>query len=101
MRAPRNAADSIEPAPVADAIAASVDAARPATWRSVADSGEARTTEKSRPALTARAHRRKLAHPDAAVGPTIRCGLTRDRTAAGVCPLTAQAARASAIAPAE
>ncbi len=59
------------------------------------------TTGKSRPARTARDHRRRLAQPAAAVAPTIRSGLTRARTSAGANSATLQSASASAMAPAE
>ncbi len=83
MLAPRNAADSTASPPELGAYAASVVAARAATWRRVASAGSCRTTGKSRPAQTALDHRRRLAHPAAAVTPTIRSGLTRRRTSAG------------------
>ena len=87
--------------PAPGAHAASVVAARAATWRSEASPGSARTTGNSRQARTALDHRRRLAQPAAAVAPTMVKGLTRRRTSGGASPVTPQSANASAMAPAE
>lgn len=100
MLAPRNAADPSESPPEAGAQAASVVAARAATWRRRAPAGSARTDGKSWPARTARDQRRSEAHPAAAVAPTILNGLTRFRITAAGWPPQPQSASASAIAPA-
>lgn len=100
MLAPRNAADSIGSPPEAGAQAASVVAARAATWRSRAPGGSARTIGKSWPNRTALDQRRSEAHPAAAVAPTTLNGLTRRRTTAAGWPPQPQSASASAMAPA-
>ena len=100
MLAPWNAADSIASPPEPGAQAASVVAARAATWRRLAPSGSARTCPKSLPEPTARAHRRSEAHPAAAVAPTTVNGLTCRRTSLAGCPPHPHSASASAMAPA-
>ncbi len=93
MLAPRNAAASMG-SPEPGAQAASVVAARAATWRSRASAGSARTWTKSRPSRTALDHRRREAQPAAAVAPTTANGLTRCRTSLASCPPQPQSARA-------
>lgn len=82
------------------ALAASVVAARCATWRAVHASG-ARRTLKSRPSRTASAHRITVPHVAAEAGPTCVHGLTRLRTSASASPATPYNAIAKATAPAE
>jgi hypothetical protein len=59
-------------------------ATRSAAWRAVHAAGTARTLDSSPPRRTAATQRRSVAHPLAAVVPTIPNGLTRRRTSAAL-----------------
>ena len=80
------------------ARAASVVAARAATWRADHSGGQRRTSAKSRRSRTARAQRRSVAQPAAAVAPTVDQGLTCERTLAADCLATPKSHSAQAIA---